>query len=190
MLKQLLSAVVFLATPLAHAATIHLTPLTPTVAVGDNFAISVHAAGFPTTGGATLGLEFNPSVVHLTGLTLTPGAPFDTLSPTAIDNVAGKVSFITILAPLAGSLPSGDFDVFTMKFTAVGLGTSPVTLIDDGGIKSWTGSDFLPIKEITYQQVLVTVQPIPVPAAVWLFGSGLLGLLSVARRRASRKASA
>lgn len=27
--------------------------------------------------------------------------------------------------------------------------------------------------------------PVPVPAAVWLFGSGLLGLLSVARRRSS-----
>ena len=30
----------------------------------------------------------------------------------------------------------------------------------------------------------VDVQPIPVPAAVWLFGSGLLGLVGVARRRA------
>ena len=27
------------------------------------------------------------------------------------------------------------------------------------------------------------VAPVPVPAAVWLFGSGLLGLLGVARRR-------
>lgn len=30
---------------------------------------------------------------------------------------------------------------------------------------------------------LDTVQVIPVPAAVWLFGSGLLGLIGVARRR-------
>jgi hypothetical protein len=30
--------------------------------------------------------------------------------------------------------------------------------------------------------------PIPVPAAVWLFGSGLLGLVGVARRRKSTKA--
>ena len=28
-----------------------------------------------------------------------------------------------------------------------------------------------------------TPPPIPVPAAVWLFGSGLLGLVGVARRR-------
>lgn len=30
----------------------------------------------------------------------------------------------------------------------------------------------------------VTVAPVPVPAAVWLFGSGLIGLIGVARRRA------
>jgi hypothetical protein len=28
-----------------------------------------------------------------------------------------------------------------------------------------------------------TLEPIPLPAAVWLFGTGLLGLLGVARRR-------
>ena len=33
--------------------------------------------------------------------------------------------------------------------------------------------------------VAIDLQPIPVPAAVWLFGSGLLGLAAVARRRAA-----
>jgi hypothetical protein len=28
-----------------------------------------------------------------------------------------------------------------------------------------------------------TPDPVPIPAAVWLFGSGLLGLVGVARRR-------
>ena len=32
------------------------------------------------------------------------------------------------------------------------------------------------------------VATVPVPAAVWLFGSGLLGLVGVARRKASRDA--
>ena len=34
------------------------------------------------------------------------------------------------------------------------------------------------------QTFLVDVQVVPVPAAVWLFGSGLLGLVGIARRRA------
>jgi hypothetical protein len=29
------------------------------------------------------------------------------------------------------------------------------------------------------------VQPVPVPAAVWLFGSGLLGLMGIARKKAT-----
>jgi len=33
-------------------------------------------------------------------------------------------------------------------------------------------------------EIVVDLAPIPVPAAVWLFGSGLLGLVGVARRRA------
>jgi hypothetical protein len=28
-----------------------------------------------------------------------------------------------------------------------------------------------------------TVSPVPIPAAVWLFGSGLLGLVGMARRK-------
>jgi hypothetical protein len=31
--------------------------------------------------------------------------------------------------------------------------------------------------------VMVQVTPVPLPAAVWLFGSGLLGLISFARRK-------
>ena len=37
---------------------------------------------------------------------------------------------------------------------------------------------------VTGQLLGVDLAPIPVPAAVWLFGSGLLGLVGVARRRA------
>ncbi|MEE9494295.1 MAG: VPLPA-CTERM sorting domain-containing protein [Gammaproteobacteria bacterium] len=36
-----------------------------------------------------------------------------------------------------------------------------------------------------FDNVLVTADPIPVPATVWLFGSGLVGLIGVARRRVS-----
>ncbi len=39
-----------------------------------------------------------------------------------------------------------------------------------------------------YNGTNVTPAPVPLPAAVWLFGSGLLGLVGVARRKRSDKA--
>jgi hypothetical protein len=39
-------------------------------------------------------------------------------------------------------------------------------------------------RRISGSTLAVDLAPIPVPAAVWLFGSGLLGLVAVARRRA------
>jgi hypothetical protein len=32
-------------------------------------------------------------------------------------------------------------------------------------------------------QFTLTLTPVPVPAALWLFGSGVIGLAAVARRR-------
>ena len=34
-----------------------------------------------------------------------------------------------------------------------------------------------------YDNIVIDVAPVPVPAAVWLFGSGLIGLIGIARRR-------
>jgi hypothetical protein len=36
-----------------------------------------------------------------------------------------------------------------------------------------------------YKQGVWTVSAVPIPAAVWLFGSGLLGLIGIARRKAA-----
>jgi len=36
-----------------------------------------------------------------------------------------------------------------------------------------------------FQNVTLEFSPVPIPAALWLFGSGLLGLIGVARRRAN-----
>jgi hypothetical protein len=35
----------------------------------------------------------------------------------------------------------------------------------------------------TYEGAIINPSAVPVPAALWLFGSGLLGLVGVARRR-------
>ena len=59
------------------------------------------------------------------------------------------------------------------------------TLVSVGNVGSgWTPFDGTPYTEV-YN---VAVTPVPVPAAVWLFGSGVLGLVGVARRRSRKSA--
>ena len=45
------------------------------------------------------------------------------------------------------------------------------------------GTDGLNFTFATYFAVLITPSAVPIPAAVWLFGSGLLGLVGMARRK-------
>jgi hypothetical protein len=51
------------------------------------------------------------------------------------------------------------------------------------GFSNWTAQWFLTGSGATSGAHSVAVSAIPVPAAVWLFGSGLLGLASIARRK-------
>ncbi len=96
---------------------------------------------------------------------------------------------------------SGTFDWSTID---PGYGTTTMTYIGNeanlGGLSSVTKTFSLgpgqysivfggnppagtPGSSVAYQATLTTV---PIPAAVWLFGSGLVGLAGLARRRAAR----
>ncbi|NNF17730.1 MAG: VPLPA-CTERM sorting domain-containing protein, partial [Gammaproteobacteria bacterium] len=54
-------------------------------------------------------------------------------------------------------------------------------------ISGWDGQEDLDLQNFwpamgAISHVSIFVQPIPIPAAVWLFGTGLLGLVGMARR--------
>lgn len=77
---------------------------------------------------------------------------------------------------------SGSFDLTTAMWDDrdhVGL-----TLQNTLTATSGTEGEFAWIqKKAVGSQIIVSTSPIPVPAAVWLFGSGLLGLVGLARRK-------
>lgn len=65
-----------------------------------------------------------------------------------------------------------------------GGGTWTGTLVSSGNIGSaWGAFDSTPYTEVFNMTVNGVEAVVPVPAAVWLFGSGLLGLVGVARRK-------
>lgn len=88
------------------------------------------------------------------------------------------------LTEVSSSFSAADFALFT------GLGTIDLDMSAQG-FSTGSGSGNLTTQFSTFADASVTVTynysvaAVPVPAAVWLFGSGLIGLVGVARRKQS-----
>jgi hypothetical protein len=171
---------------LAPASSI---PLTGTQVTVDTAASQVNsfqfdAAGPSNVNGANL---LAGSVVTITNLTVTPGGGYNTLSLT------GSNPYNYLVGPVAVSgtyAISGAINVAATPFsssnpTLAGAFTlGGVTTLSLNGIT--LGTFALPPQlggqNATLKADILFTGVVPVPAAVWLFGSGL-GLLGVMRRR-------
>lgn len=88
----------------------------------------------------------------------------------------------------AGSLLSGTFSdlniVFSGSFGGVTFYNFSSNVLITGGSLAQNGPTTMTGSFNTAGDFKAKIGLVPVPAAIWLFGSGLLGLVSVARRRA------
>jgi len=80
-------------------------------------------------------------------------------------------------------------DYFTngniVTYTGLNYGFETGGLLDPNlYLATGTVPDSSPVYEFTQLNVSTSVSAVPVPAAVWLFGSGLIGLAGFARRKA------
>lgn len=148
------------------------------------FSLNIIGTGFAEiVDGGGIDLSFDASVLEVLSVTIDTAVWnfFPVAGPVigTIDNVAGTVNGIAVNA-----LPStitGDFIVATIQFQAVGLfGTNSALTLSEYAINPWAsgGSVITPLNFVNGN-----VSVVPVPAAAWLFGSGLLALMSVARRK-------
>ena len=99
----------------------------------------------------------------------------------APSNTAVSTGLMTINGVSAGELP-GDNPASLIDGISYGIYNTIVSggLLDISG--TTTGSAF---SHSGLAGVQISPSPVPLPAAVWLFGSGLLGLVGVAWRRKS-----
>ena len=145
------------------------------LAAGDT-SVDTHVTA--SGGSATLTLTFAEG-----GLINGPGDDlvlFEIGTPEAFESLfIGTTEFTGSLLPtwqntsIAGLPPSGEsqnLNALTIDLGALGLSSaSSITLGLSAG-----GADFA---------LAGSLSAVPVPAAVWLFGSGLLGLFGIAKRR-------
>jgi hypothetical protein len=196
-------AMLFAAASFASSVTVSPAPAGP-IPVGPAAYSAAIVGDFTDVPGGTSGggitLSWDPSILTLD----TAASGFSTdilnviigqiiansgdagLASASVNQAAGTLTASFTLCPNAfpcAALTS--FNMYNLVFDAVNPGTTPVdvglSLIGD----VWYNSDFTaPLTpQPTLGGVTVTVSAVPVPPAVWLFGSGLLGLVGVARRR-------
>ena len=76
-----------------------------------------------------------------------------------------------------------DIMVYPDALAALAMAKPSTFTLSTAGMVGFSINDILPLGDNTGGISLNIVSAVPVPAAVWLFGSGLLGLVGVARRR-------
>ena len=152
----------------------------------------VSAATISTLGvSGNFGYDAATEIVSLS--TVGSNGVADGIFTGTIDSTPGTGGSVDLTATDFVSVPtfftknSWTFDLETLDYVS---GTSPATL-DFGGtgfitsstdsVKHTVNWTFTASDATTYSMNVTTV--VPVPAAVWLFGTGLIGLVGVARRK-------
>jgi len=142
--------------------------------VATSFTDTVDAGSFNFT--------WDPGVLAFTGGTITyPNAdPFFSF----FDDTNAATGVVEVFV---GSLVSatGNFDIATINFNVVG-GTGTTINFNESCLGcGWFGGGSQVPFVVDYTPGQVAVAAVPVPAAVWLMGSGLLGLVGIGRRTRS-----
>ena len=163
----------------ANASTITFEPQSNTAALGDIFTLDIVGIGFiENVDGGGINLAFDGSVLNVLSVTIDETVwDFGNtgISTGVLDNTSGTIDGLMVNA---FSDVTGDFTVTSIEFQAIGFGSTLLTL-SEFTLNPWAsgGSVINP----GYIDGSVTV--VPVPVAAWLFGSGLISLIGLARRK-------
>ena len=183
--KKIITVISLLLSGHLSAATITWGASSTNVNVSDSFTLDIVGTGFTNNvDGGGVNFAFNSNVLNVTSISIDEnvwnlGAGINT---GIIDNVSGVVSGISVNA---WDDVLGDFTMASVTFQAIGSGVSSL-LMTEWGANPWAGGGSLLNPEFGAASVAVTeipVSAVPIPAAIWLFGSGLIGLIGFAKRK-------
>ncbi len=177
--------------------------------VGNTFTLTI-TADIPNTFAGTMDLSFDPTKVAFlqanTGVLSGAGGTSVGTGPwLLIKNSAANVTptVLNVEQPNSTGPNPGVYQIATLVFTVLAEGSANIVLSDDGGITSgWfddTTFEYIPLSggynNINANLPCLALGPeceppppplpdMPVPAAVWLFGSAL-GVMGWMRRKAA-----
>jgi len=163
-ISRVLAVVVSFAALAAQAANVGFTPPHTQASVGEIFSITVAASGFDENlDGGGLSLEFDPAVVSFVDATFDPDWDFFT-DAGVLDTNTGTLSdmqFNQFAHPQVGA-----FDIVTLRFEALALGNSGLTLAFGSNPFASAGE----VVAVTLGAGSVTVVPLPAAGGLLLLG--------------------
>lgn len=198
-----LAVVLVLGISNAQAASITLAPVSGPVASGGQVTFDVVANfGAELVLGGGTDYSWNPAILEFVGFSFSPAlaAPlhrdvsFDGFSEDPITHVKRPEPFDLQTSSLL-SIAFGNFSGLPVPtdtvlgrliFKAVGApGSSSLVSLSDS--LKWdryfnVNSDAIPVTYTGAAAQILLTQPVPLPAAAWLLGSGILGFLGAVRR--------
>jgi hypothetical protein len=173
--------------PAATASPIlSIDPGTLTPAIGSPFALAVDIGGASDLYGFQFDIAFNPAVLQASDIVegsflLGGGSTF--YIPGVIDNTLGLISFTA--NTLIGAVPgvAGNGTLATIDFTSTTAGTSPISLAN--GLLVDSVGNLLDFTTTDGSVTVGSVAPVPEPATLMMFGTGMVGML-IGRHRKRR----
>ncbi len=150
------------------------------VAPGTSFTVDLVGENFPAgPDGAAFSLSWNPAVLGYVGASIA-NPPWDASFISADNAGSGVIDYLFLSKSTAGDA-GNHFALASFTFNVLGnVGSSTeLVLSNDPFEVGFVAPGAVPIAA-NYLNSQVHV--VPVPAGVWLFGSGLLGLLGLKKR--------
>lgn len=172
-----------------HAAVVVIDPATTSAIVGQSLLVNVDISDLvdgaaPSLGAFDIEVNFDPAVLAFTQLTFGDGLNVLGLggNPQEVTEGAGAVSAFELSLDSPddlNTLQPGAFTLFTLTFQAISAGTANLSLT----LNSLADAEAFEIAATSIGSS-IEVAPVPLPAAVWLLLSGLLGLAGIGGGRA------
>ena len=160
--------------------TLSFNPSTSTVGIGDQIGLDINVSGLEDVdlGALDLNLNYKDTFLSFDSYVLGDGLGVipDDADDWSLGDLGGGVINLAELSYVDDlSFQLDSFTLATLTFEGAGVGVSPLSFSDVDLDDDW--GDAIDVSLETG-----SVNVVPVPAAAWLFGSGLIGLLGFRRK--------